>query len=378
MNRSLCAVVSIAIAAIIAETSWSLAADPAIVWRTNYDAARKEAQEKGLPMLVEVGTEECVYCRKMDATTLQDPTVRALIQGRFIPLRIDGNRDQALAQALRIQVYPTTVLAGPDGKIHAFLQGYVSADQMKEHANRVVLAVTTPDWVARDLETANKAIAASDTTRAVSLLKGIVAEAKESPARTKAQKVLSELEQTAADQLARAVALSDRGETTASGNELAELIRRYGGTPAASDAATRLAGRVDNVRADRSKELLASAREAFRATRYADCLDQCQQLTAQFPERPEAKDAGTLKLQIENDPERMIAACEQVNQRAATMYLALADTWTKKGNAQEATACLEKVVRLAPNTRYAEVAQLQLKKITTGSDTMQTGFDRAK
>ncbi len=361
-----------------------LAADP-IKWRTDYNTARKEAQEKGLPMVVSISTEECLYCRKMDATTFQDPAVTALLNSRFVPLKVDGNKEANLVSALRIQMYPTTVIAGADGKIHAFLQGYVSADQFKDNANRVVLAVTTPDWVARDLQEANKAVAAADYTRAVSLLKGIVSEAKESPARTKASQVLNEIEQSAADKLARAKTLEDRGETTAAMDTLAGILKSYAGTTAATDAAGRLSGLAsktdhrDRFRTDRARELLAQARDEFRTERFADCLEHCDHLAAFYPDLPEGKEAKLLGSQVKNDPEHMAAACEQLNARTAAMYLALADTWMKKGQSKEASECLAKVVRLCPNTRHAEVAQANLTRLQKGgTPAMQAGFEKSK
>ena len=49
-------------------------------------------------------------------------------------------------------------------------------------------------------------------------------------------------------------------------------------------------------------------------------------------------------------------ACEQMNERTAAMYLTLADSWAKKGQAAEAIACYEKVTKLCPNTRQADLA----------------------
>jgi hypothetical protein len=40
-------------------------------------------------------SENCVYCRKQDATTFQDAGVVALLNGRFVPLKVDGNRETA-------------------------------------------------------------------------------------------------------------------------------------------------------------------------------------------------------------------------------------------------------------------------------------------
>jgi thioredoxin-like negative regulator of GroEL len=356
------------------------AADPtAVQWRTDYNAARKEAQEKGLPILIEIGTENCTYCRKQDATTFRDPALIALLNSQFVPLRIDANQEPALTQALKVQVYPTTVLAASDGKVLGFVQGYVSADQLLDHARRAVLIATTPDWVARDLQEANKAVAAGDYTRAVSLLKGILAEPRESPARQKADQVLAEIEQAAADRVARAKELEARGEPTAAAEVLAEVVRNYAGTRAATDAAARMSGLAADAkpRAVRARELLAAAREEFRSHRYADCLDKCQLTAAQFGDLPEGKEAATLAEQIKGDPDRLSAACEQLNERTAAMYLALAETWAKKGQPQEAQACLEKVLRLNPSGKSAELAQARLTSLRRGDvQAVPTGFEK--
>lgn len=113
-----------------------------IRWRTDYNEARKEAQEKGIPLFVDIGTEDCFYCRKLDATTLRDPAISAMLSRQFVPLRIDGNRDTALVKALNVQVYPTLVLAGPDGKIHKLLSGYQTVDQLREPLRLTITAAT--------------------------------------------------------------------------------------------------------------------------------------------------------------------------------------------------------------------------------------------
>lgn len=223
--------------------------DP-VRWRTDYNAARKEAQEKRLPLLLEIGTEDCTHCRRQDATTFRDPAVVALLNSEFIPIRVDGNQNEALVQALRVQVYPTTVLAAADGKVLGFLQGYVSADQLRDHVRRVVPS--------------------------------------------------------------------------------------------------------------RSRELLAAAREDFQAKRYADCLDKCELVAAQFTDRTEGKEAAALAAEVKGDPGRLAAASDQLDERAATLYLSLADAWEKKCRPREAEAYLEKAVRVRPVGKLAELARTRL------------------
>ena len=52
------------------------AADP-VTWRSDYNSARKEAGEKGLPIFLVIGTDNCFYCRKLEAGPFRDPAIVA-------------------------------------------------------------------------------------------------------------------------------------------------------------------------------------------------------------------------------------------------------------------------------------------------------------
>ncbi len=122
---------------LLATAAGALAADP-VQWRTDYPSARKEAEEKKLPLLVVVGTDQCVYCRKLEATTFLDKDVLAMLAGKVVLLKVDANTDAEFARAMRVTIYPTTVIAGTDGKVFAYLAGYVSPEQFREHAAKAL------------------------------------------------------------------------------------------------------------------------------------------------------------------------------------------------------------------------------------------------
>ena len=92
-----------------------------VKWRHDYNAARREAEQKNLPLVVDIGTENCYWCNKLEAITFHDPAVAEVMNNRYIPLKVDAQRNPALTDALRIQAYPTVVLAASDGKILATL-----------------------------------------------------------------------------------------------------------------------------------------------------------------------------------------------------------------------------------------------------------------
>jgi thioredoxin-like negative regulator of GroEL len=358
-------------------------AGESVQWRTDYNAARREATEKGLPLFLDFGTEECYHCRRLDQTTFRDPAIVKLLNERFVPLRVDANREPALAQALRIQAYPTLVLAGHDGKILGTVEGYLESPRLSDHLQRA-LAMTTPDWMARDYQEATKAINAGDYTRAVSLLKGVLEDGKDRPVQSKARQVLSEVEQQAVGRLTRAKQLEDKGQTLEAVETLTELLGKYAGTDAAKEGAKLLSSLADqpeirqHQRYARSRELLAQAREEFRAERWLRCLDHCDILASTYKDTPAGIEAAQLASDIKGSPERMAKVCESMTERTAQMYVALAESWVKKGNVQEASVCLERVVKLCPNSPHAEGAEARLAQLKSKTPATPVQFSKPK
>jgi thioredoxin-like negative regulator of GroEL len=112
----------------------ALGAGPArcqdLPWRSDYAAARREAEEKGRPLLLDFGTTNCFWCKKLEQTTFRDAAVARVLGERFVLLKVDGEREVKLVQALAVRSYPTLVLAGPDGRILGKHEGYATVPQL--------------------------------------------------------------------------------------------------------------------------------------------------------------------------------------------------------------------------------------------------------
>jgi thioredoxin-related protein len=350
-------------------------------WRYDYNSARREAQEKNLPLVVDFGTENCYWCNKLDATTFHDPTVVAAINEHFVPLRVDAQRNSALTEALRIQAFPTVVLAASDGKILGTLEGYIDATRFHEHLQRVLVSVSNPEWMTRDYQEAVKAVAGADYARALALLKGVTQDGQSRPVQLKARQLLNDLEQQASDRLARAKQLEDKGHLSDAMENLTDLIRLYPGTQAAADGGgtlSKLALKPEmraQQRTRRARELLAQAKEEFRTQQYLLCLDRCDLLTANYADLAESAEAKQLASDIKSNPEWMRQACDTLSERLGGLYLTLAETWVKKGQAKEAVLCYERVIQSFPGSRQAEVAQQQLAQLQ-GQPTRQADFKK--
>ena len=255
-------------------------ADP-ITWRTDYASARKEADAKKLPLLVVIGSQDCVYCRKLESHTFADPAVAAMVNAKMIPLKIDATRDPDFARAMKVTVYPTSAIAGPDGKIYGFLAGYLPPDQFAEN-------------VRKSLDTMPNA-------PAIAIAKA--------PTPTK---------------------------------------------PAL-------------IPVQSAREMLSLAKDAYQTERLGECLEWCERIRDRFADDVEAKEAGLLVAKLKGDPEKLLLASEQLDARNAATYFALGETWLQKGKSKEAAVCFDKVLKLAPDSKWAEAAALKMTVLIRGS-----------
>jgi TolA-binding protein len=352
-----------------------------VQWRYDYNAARKEAEKKGLPLVIDFGLPagQCYWCKRLDEDTFRDPAVAKMMNEKFVPLRIDGNQEPQLAKMCNVSKYPTVLLAGPDGKILGTLEGFKEAGPFYGDLQRAVAAVSNPEWMVRDYQIATKAITNQDYARAVALLKAILDDGKTRPIQVNANTLLQKVEQQAADELAQAKQMIDKGKTNEATAMLAKLVKDYNGTHAAQQAPTMLTGLIkspemrNQQRNARARELLAQAREDYRAEQWLCCLDRCDLLTSSYSDLPEAADALQIGNAIRSNPEWMTKACESMSLRLGEMYLGLAETWLQKGQPQQAMLLFERVIRTFPNTRQAEAAQLRLSQLQ-GMPAQPAGF----
>jgi thioredoxin-like negative regulator of GroEL len=298
-----------------------------VQWRGDYNRARQEAAETNRPLVIDFGTVACHWCRQLDLTTFRDPHVVALLNDRCVPLKVDAQRSPALADALRIQSYPTLVYAAPDGRILGFQEGYVEGPRFREQISRVLAAVTAPE---RALPEAT--------------------------------------DQQAVEKLAQGRRLLDEGQTERGIAVLRDLARAHAGSGAAREASRLLLGLTSRPedggqRQARAREQLAKAREDHRAQNLLCALDRCEALAVQYGDLPEGGEAAALAAEIKGNPEWAQVAAEQMSDRLAVLYLALAEGLVRKGQPRQAASYLERVVQAFPGTRHAETAQARLTQI---------------
>lgn len=337
-------------------------------WRSDYAKALKEAASTGRPMLLNVGGENCYWCKQLDARTFKDADVIKLLNERVVPLKVDGDRDTYLVQALKIQSYPTLVFASSDGTILGFREGFLEADKLHAQLVRVLAAVGEPEWMRSDFEAATKAVAAGEYGKALSLLNGIVEDGKSRPVQTKARKVLAGVETKAAGELAKARRLADSGRKADAVAAIGRVEKAYPGTLASRQGkqlAARLTSREakEEERVLKARRLLAQAKADYKDRQYLLCLDRSEVLSTLYPDLPEGAEGARLADELKGNTEWAKQAADQLAERLGVLYLALAESWVKKGEPQQAIFYLERVAKVAPASRHAAAARARLAQL---------------
>jgi thioredoxin-like negative regulator of GroEL len=140
-------------AALVLLATQAPAAAQEVRWRHDYQAARAEAQQTGLPLMIDISAEWCGPCKRLDATTFRDPRVVKLLNERFIPVKLDGDKHEQLVQSMGVDAFPTMILAGPDGVIRKALTGFQDANTFLGHLKQVAPAAAAnapvPDALAQ-------------------------------------------------------------------------------------------------------------------------------------------------------------------------------------------------------------------------------------
>ncbi|MDP2851609.1 MAG: thioredoxin family protein [Sulfuricurvum sp.] len=94
-----------------------------IAWNDTYEQAQAKAKKESKPMLVIITTEQCRWCRKLEATTLSDDEIVSKINSRFVPVHL--TRDKSVyPKNLTAKMVPMSYFLDGNGKILYSMPGY--------------------------------------------------------------------------------------------------------------------------------------------------------------------------------------------------------------------------------------------------------------
>ncbi len=99
--------------------------------------ARARAEDR--PVLLSIATPWCESCRDMDRTTYADPGVAGIVNGQFVPIRVNADRRPDISDRYSLGGWPTTAFLTAEGEV---IGGgtYVTLERMPSVLERVAEA----------------------------------------------------------------------------------------------------------------------------------------------------------------------------------------------------------------------------------------------
>ncbi|BCM93640.1 thioredoxin 1 [Abditibacteriota bacterium] len=103
-----------------------------VVWRTNFDAALKEAKQSGKPVFIDFYTDWCGACKYLDQTTYHDAKfVRASRNWVMVKVNAEkGARNTQIASKYKVNAYPTLLMLDMRGQKLNQVAGAYPTDMM--------------------------------------------------------------------------------------------------------------------------------------------------------------------------------------------------------------------------------------------------------
>lgn len=93
-------------------------------WQAWSPALFERAAREGKYILLHLGADWCHWCHVMEDTSYRDPSVLKLIDQRYIPVRVEQDRDPELSQRYEAWGWPATIFFDSDGNEIGKRRGY--------------------------------------------------------------------------------------------------------------------------------------------------------------------------------------------------------------------------------------------------------------
>jgi hypothetical protein len=107
-----------------------------IVWHENLESGWRESRRTGRPMVIFITSARCRYCDVMKNVTWRDNGVESRVGNEFVAVRLSPEHNPAELSRITVDVYPTTLVAAPQGKVIEHRKGFQPPELLHELLNR--------------------------------------------------------------------------------------------------------------------------------------------------------------------------------------------------------------------------------------------------
>jgi thioredoxin-related protein len=125
----------------IAFSATGLAGDRGKLTWLGFEAGIAEAKKSKKKILVDVYTDWCGWCKKMDREVFESETVAPYLRERYVLIKLNAESsaklqyktykltEAELARGFGVRSYPTVVFIDSDGEPIDYLAGYIASEQ---------------------------------------------------------------------------------------------------------------------------------------------------------------------------------------------------------------------------------------------------------
>ena len=108
-------------------------------WEEDLPKALERARSEGKPVLINFYADWCVWCKRLESTTLRDAKVAAMLRDRVIPLSLNVEGDgRELSNEYRVDGLPTILVLDADGREIGRIPGYAPPKGFLERVDGLI------------------------------------------------------------------------------------------------------------------------------------------------------------------------------------------------------------------------------------------------
>lgn len=111
---------------------WGLPTSPKIKWFNELKPAHKVAVQLDKPLLIVFSASWCTYCHKLLRESLSDRKMVTWVTANFVPVLLDFDEDKPIAEVLKVESLPCTVVLSPQADLLLQHNGFQKTDPYRE------------------------------------------------------------------------------------------------------------------------------------------------------------------------------------------------------------------------------------------------------
>lgn len=110
-----------------------------IKWAKSFDEAYKAAAQENKPVMIDIYTDWCGWCKKLDRDVY---TAKAVVElsGKFICLKLNPETDQEHGALFKVDGFPTIIFTDAKKKELHRISGYVPPESFVEEMKKALKA----------------------------------------------------------------------------------------------------------------------------------------------------------------------------------------------------------------------------------------------